>query len=529
MRLSGPVRAEHRDPLAVEDLQVERPHQPGELQARAGDGRRPVRPPPAASGCPAARAPPAGPGVLELAQSGLGGGAAGGHGVAVAPYCRMSSDELLEPGGFSSHGGAVPRTARSGAPAPRVAADPPPCTHSRPAGRRLEADDTAAAWASSSRSARRRERSCGLPQLALEPPLAGDVQVVVRLVEQQHLVGTAQQRPEHQPLLLAAGQRATPAPPGLSTARRRGHRALSQTVSAAYPPASAQSASACAYASWAASSSRSMMASSAASTARAASRTRPGHRHQQVPDRPLVPDRPDELRHHAKSAAGPDRSPSASAPPRDFSSGLSPAPSGPTSASTSPCPTRKLASDEEHPPVRQVIVNVRHLKMPDARHDVRRPGPRANQLRFRPVPDGSRSGERDHGAGIGMALAAPLSRCSTPRSSGACRPPSGRSPRRSRRSREGAAGGDGLRPGLGSAASWSRRTVGSAPGAMARGGGPVTGRAGRAMRDVVSSCVYGVDVSGEAVERAKIHLRTAADVPGTTPPFLYVMSGRATP
>jgi hypothetical protein len=42
----------------------------------------------------------------------------------------------------------------------------------------------------------------------------------------------------------------------------------------------------------------------------------------------------------------------------------------------------------------------------------------------------------------------------------------------------------------------------------------------RAMREVVGSCVYGVDVSGEAVERAKDRLRLVADVPGRTPPFL---------
>ena len=41
----------------------------------------------------------------------------------------------------------------------------------------------------------------------------------------------------------------------------------------------------------------------------------------------------------------------------------------------------------------------------------------------------------------------------------------------------------------------------------------------RAMREVVSSCVYGVDVSGEAVERAKDRLRIAAGVPELTPAF----------
>jgi Putative RNA methylase family UPF0020 len=51
----------------------------------------------------------------------------------------------------------------------------------------------------------------------------------------------------------------------------------------------------------------------------------------------------------------------------------------------------------------------------------------------------------------------------------------------------------------------------------------------RAMRDVVGNCVYGVDTSGEAVERAKDRLRTEADVPGMTPPFLdgHVRQGNA--
>jgi len=51
----------------------------------------------------------------------------------------------------------------------------------------------------------------------------------------------------------------------------------------------------------------------------------------------------------------------------------------------------------------------------------------------------------------------------------------------------------------------------------------------RAMRDVVGSCVYGVDVSGEAVERTKDRLRLAADVPGMAPPFLdgHVRQGNA--
>jgi hypothetical protein len=42
----------------------------------------------------------------------------------------------------------------------------------------------------------------------------------------------------------------------------------------------------------------------------------------------------------------------------------------------------------------------------------------------------------------------------------------------------------------------------------------------RAMREAVGSCVYGVDVSAEAVQRAKDRLRQAADAPGLAPPFL---------
>ena len=51
----------------------------------------------------------------------------------------------------------------------------------------------------------------------------------------------------------------------------------------------------------------------------------------------------------------------------------------------------------------------------------------------------------------------------------------------------------------------------------------------RALREVVGNCVYGVDVSGEAVERTKDRLRIAADVPGMTMPFLdgHIRQGNA--
>jgi hypothetical protein len=65
--------------------------------------------------------------------------------------------------------------------------------------------------------------------------------------------------------------------------------------------------------------------------------------------------------------------------------------------------------------------------------------------------------------------------------------------------------------------------------AEAREGNPSPDALRRAMREVVGTCVYGVDVSGEAVERTKDRLRIAADVPGMTLPFLdgHVRQGNA--
>jgi hypothetical protein len=65
--------------------------------------------------------------------------------------------------------------------------------------------------------------------------------------------------------------------------------------------------------------------------------------------------------------------------------------------------------------------------------------------------------------------------------------------------------------------------------AQAREGNQSPDALRRAMREVVGSCVYGVDVSGEAVDRAKDRLRIAADVPGMTLPFLdgHIRQGNA--
>jgi len=65
--------------------------------------------------------------------------------------------------------------------------------------------------------------------------------------------------------------------------------------------------------------------------------------------------------------------------------------------------------------------------------------------------------------------------------------------------------------------------------AQAREGNQSPDALRRAMREVVGSCIYGVDVSGEAVGRAKDRLQIAADVPGMTLPFLdgHVRQGNA--
>jgi hypothetical protein len=70
------------------------------------------------------------------------------------------------------------------------------------------------------------DRLAGLEQPLLQPPLPGDVEVVVRLVEQQHLVRSLQQRLEREPLLLPARQRgqvAVLAPVVGDAERRDGH------------------------------------------------------------------------------------------------------------------------------------------------------------------------------------------------------------------------------------------------------------------------------------------------------------------
>jgi hypothetical protein len=62
--------------------------------------------------------------------------------------------------------------------------------------------------------------------------------------------------------------------------------------------------------------------------------------------------------------------------------------------------------------------------------------------------------------------------------------------------------------------------------AQARDGNPSPDALQRAMREVVAGCVYGVDASGAAVERARDRLRQAAGPPGLAP---VLLDGRVRP
>ncbi len=214
-------------------------------------------------------------------------------------------------------------------------------------------------------------RLAGLGQLPLQPALAGDVEVVVRLVEQEHLVGAAQQRLEHQPLLLAAGQRGHSAPLGPDPgAPKASVQQVSQSTSASYPPASAQSASACAYASWVGSSSRSIMATSAASTAWAAARIRAGATESSrsrtvlssrtLPTNCRITPRPPLL------TTAPDVG--ARSPAAIRSNVVLPAPLAPTRATTAPSPTRNDTSSSSTRPSGSVQPTALTSRCPTAGH-----------------------------------------------------------------------------------------------------------------------------------------------------------------
>ena len=215
-----------------------------------------------------------------------------------------------------------------------------------------------------------------IAQLALQPQLAGDVQVVVRLVEEQHLVGAAQQRLEDEALLLTAGQGTDLAPLRLLVRHAEGgHRAhvpdgLSRVPAGVAPVGQ-----------------RLRVGQLGCLVValhdgefgrvhgqRRCPNQRPRHGHQQVPDGSLVPHRPDELRHHAQPAAGRDRSRirfQLTGGELEQRALARPVRTHERHDVTLPHPEAGVG--EQQPPVRQVIVDVRDLEMPHARHDGRRP------------------------------------------------------------------------------------------------------------------------------------------------------------
>ena len=208
--LARAVAAEHGHPLAVPDLEVEGLHQPGQLDVLADDG--------ALAGAAAlephldlllARLLGRRSGLLELAEPGLRGLVAAGHAVVVRRLLLERLHQRLELGVL-----LVP------APAHLLEAQEP--VLARLVVRREAAgvgpDQVAGVAELDGDHAGRgvveqlavvadvQDRLVGLADPPLQPDLAGHVEEVVGLVEQQHLVGAAQEVLQHQPLLLAARQ-----------------------------------------------------------------------------------------------------------------------------------------------------------------------------------------------------------------------------------------------------------------------------------------------------------------------------------
>ncbi len=211
VRLAAAVGAEHGQPLAVEDLEVERLHQPGQLEPLAGQR--------AHAGAAALQAHDdllvddllrRRTGLDELGQPGLHGGELGRHRVTDLRLHPQRDDQLAQPLALLVPAlvqllEAVPPRLPGGAVVLEA-------TAVHPGAVRLDRDDAGrGAGQQLTVVADEQDRLRRLGQGRLEPALAGHVEVVVRLVEQQHLVGPAQQRLQRQTLLLTAGQRVQPA------------------------------------------------------------------------------------------------------------------------------------------------------------------------------------------------------------------------------------------------------------------------------------------------------------------------------
>ncbi|CAM5352014.1 hypothetical protein SVIOM342S_08993 [Streptomyces violaceorubidus] len=150
-----------------------------------------------------------GPGLLELAQPGLRGAVAGRHVVAVLRGLTQRQHQLLQlrvllvpaAAQFLEAGEAFPAGLVEGGEAAAVH----PGVGARGSG--LDGDDLLGGAGEQLPVVGDEQHGlAGLGEPLLQPALAGHVEVVVRLVEQQHLVGAAQQRLEDEALLLAPGE-----------------------------------------------------------------------------------------------------------------------------------------------------------------------------------------------------------------------------------------------------------------------------------------------------------------------------------
>ena len=211
VRLAGPVGAEHGHPLAVPDLEVEGAHQPGELEPLA-DHRALAR---AAALEPhrdllLARLVDRRTFLLELAQPGLRGLVLGGEPVVVLRLHPVAQHQRLELGVLLVPAPAQLLEAREAVGARlvvrREVARVGP--HGVAGGAELDGDHAGRGVGQQlAVVADEQHRLVGLAQPLLEPDLAGHVEEVVGLVEQQHLVGAGEQVLQHQPLLLPAAER----------------------------------------------------------------------------------------------------------------------------------------------------------------------------------------------------------------------------------------------------------------------------------------------------------------------------------
>ena len=210
VRLAGAVRAEHGDPLAVPDLEVERPHQAGQLEVLAD--HRPL------AGAAAlephlhlllARLLGRRTGLLELPEPGLRRLVAAGEAVVVRRLLLVHQHQRLELGVL-----LVPAPAQlleAGEPVlARLVVRREPARvgpHQVAGAAELDRHDPGGGVVEQlAVVADEEDRLLGLADPLLEPDLAGHVEEVVGLVEQQHLVGAAQQELQDEALLLASGQ-----------------------------------------------------------------------------------------------------------------------------------------------------------------------------------------------------------------------------------------------------------------------------------------------------------------------------------